>query len=880
VTGLIVDTLAAADQSGDRDDGTNAMQAAVTARAAYNVIANQGTGLIGISLSESVGYTKSEQSGSSRSDTAAASSLTAGEILDVVAGKNITVIGSDLEGKQVNLDAAEDIFLHSQQEITNDGHKENSSNASVGAVAYVQLGGPTGVAYGVNITANFGTSQGKGNTDTLTHRETTVTGSEGVAITSGNNTELIGALVFGETVKLDAGGNLIIRSEQDVYNTSEKSQSAGVNVSIPLPIPGTIPASMSMGGNYQDQNASGHIQTVQEQTGIYAGTGGYTINVGNQTSLTGGVISSEADAKLNHLTTGSLVLEDLKNTSEWNAETTGFSGNFSEQVNAKEGDPVIPSQVSATPTLGQEEGDSDNGMTRSAISAGEITLKNGGDLSGINRDTAITNAGSLSMGAIPNLSETLAQQADRSAVAAQASAVVAQTVGDVSDAMSNGSLVENGFEEGGIYRAGLHGLSQGIVAGLGGGNAAAAGAAAGATSYFAPTFNTGNEETDKLLGNLVSGGLGFAIGGNSGAFASSSVDANNRQLHDNELNKIKALAESYAAQKGISAEEAFNLLLAAAYGMVDGASDALNDRQGENYQAAMQDAAAFILANSTSDLFQATHAERFDNEGEEALAQRIRNASSEAEVQRLLLDYVASQQTGLLTGKWATADEQANQLNIAASYKDYNEALRLGAYSALVDAGGSGFWESSAVGQMFQGGDDDFIQTLLSYPDWVFAGILKPNAEQASNSLFTGAALGWELGEDTRKLENLYTTTIAVRNTAAVGAVVVGGVVAGPAIIAGYTECSLLAGVYGTSALSTINGTTLLTYGGTGMLGSGTAITVGDALAIGGTAWLFGSEEGREYFAMVASSGLPPQMVLSLLGLDEAGAIMGGGRER
>jgi filamentous hemagglutinin len=118
----------------------------------------------------------------------------------------------------------------------------------------------------------------------------------------------------------------------------------------------------------------------------------------------------------------------------------------------------------------------------------------------------------LTVGSGGNI-ETLAQQADRSAVAAQASAVVAQTVGDVSDAMSNGSLVENGFEEGGIYRAGLHGLSQGLVAGLGGGNAAAAGAGAAASSYFAPTFHTGNEETDKLLGNLVSGGLGFAIGG-------------------------------------------------------------------------------------------------------------------------------------------------------------------------------------------------------------------------------------------------------------------------------------------------------------------------------------------------------------------------------
>ncbi|MDF7671599.1 hypothetical protein PT276_10415 [Orbaceae bacterium ESL0721] len=37
-----------------------------------------------------------------------------------------------------------------------------------------------------------------------------------------------------------------------------------------------------------------HWQSVTEQTGIFAGSGGYNITVNNNTNLTGAVIASEA----------------------------------------------------------------------------------------------------------------------------------------------------------------------------------------------------------------------------------------------------------------------------------------------------------------------------------------------------------------------------------------------------------------------------------------------------------------------------------------------------------------------------------------------------------------------------------------------------------
>jgi filamentous hemagglutinin len=66
--------------------------------------------------------------------------------------------------------------------------------------------------------------------------------------------------------------------------------------------------------------------SVNDISGIGAGTGGYNIYVGGNTDLNGAVITSTADAAKNVLDTGTLSFENLHNVSEYDAKQTTVSG--------------------------------------------------------------------------------------------------------------------------------------------------------------------------------------------------------------------------------------------------------------------------------------------------------------------------------------------------------------------------------------------------------------------------------------------------------------------------------------------------------------------------------------------------------------------------
>ncbi|WP_414488665.1 hypothetical protein, partial [Stenotrophomonas maltophilia] len=73
--------------------------------------------------------------------------------------------------------------------------------------------------------------------------------------------------------------------------------------------------------NIGQQKVESHLRSVQEQSGIVAGSGGFNITVGGNTHLEGGVIGSTADASKNRLDTGSLTVVDIENESR--AKTSG-----------------------------------------------------------------------------------------------------------------------------------------------------------------------------------------------------------------------------------------------------------------------------------------------------------------------------------------------------------------------------------------------------------------------------------------------------------------------------------------------------------------------------------------------------------------------------
>ena len=63
--------------------------------------------------------------------------------------------------------------------------------------------------------------------------------------------------------------------------------------------------------------------SVIEQSGIYAGDGGFDITAGGHTQLDGAVIASTGSADKNHLDTGTLGFSDIGNKAEYSTEHQG-----------------------------------------------------------------------------------------------------------------------------------------------------------------------------------------------------------------------------------------------------------------------------------------------------------------------------------------------------------------------------------------------------------------------------------------------------------------------------------------------------------------------------------------------------------------------------
>ncbi len=113
-----------------------------------------------------------------------------------------------------------------------------------------------------------------------------------------------------------------------------------------------------------------NFDSVQEQTGIFAGAGGFDITVGEHTQLNGAVIGSTATADKNKLDTGTLGFSDIENKADFKVEhqSVGIStgGNIGGQFAGNMANGLL---VGAN-----NEGHAD-GITHAAVSDGTITIR-------------------------------------------------------------------------------------------------------------------------------------------------------------------------------------------------------------------------------------------------------------------------------------------------------------------------------------------------------------------------------------------------------------------------------------------------------------------------------------------------------------------------
>ena len=339
-----------------------------------------------IGISASIGAQTSKSSSHSEQDMAAGSTLTAGDNVSITAkGGDITAIGSQIKaGQDVWLDAANDINLISSQNTQLlDGDNE-SHGGSLGIGIGVGSGG-----WGITISASGNASKGNESGNGTTQNETTIDAGNRVTLHSGDDTTIAGAQVSGNSVVADIGGDLTISSLQDSdhYDSKQSSISGGVSFTF-----GSMTGSGSISFSKDKMNSD--YNSVIEQSGIYAGDGGFDITVGNHTQLDGGVIASTATADKNSLDTGTLGFSDIHNKAEYDVSHSGASfssgGNVADQFMGN----MATNMLSGLGGSGDAEG-----TTKAAISNGSITIRDPEnqqqDVADLSRDVENAN-GSIS----------------------------------------------------------------------------------------------------------------------------------------------------------------------------------------------------------------------------------------------------------------------------------------------------------------------------------------------------------------------------------------------------------------------------------------------------------------------------------------------------
>lgn len=322
-----------------------------------------------LSVNISLGTTKSRSESNSTTTVANASEVKAGGDVSIVSTKkDINITGSNVEGKDVTLNAKENLNIIASENTNNTEQSSKSSSASVGAS--LELG--KGPSYSISGSMSKGEVSANG----TTYNESTVTANKDLSFASGNDTNIKGGMLSGEKVTGNVGGDLNIESKQDSNSYKETNKSVGVSIG--------LGSNKAVSGSASVGKIDSNYNSVTDQSGIYAGKEGFDINVGENTDLKGGIISSEAEKDKNKISTGTLTFENIQNKADYKSGGAGVKVNKNNNADYNE--------KGITPDIGMPASGEAESTTNATISKGTIEIrdkdKQKQDIEKLNRDTA------------------------------------------------------------------------------------------------------------------------------------------------------------------------------------------------------------------------------------------------------------------------------------------------------------------------------------------------------------------------------------------------------------------------------------------------------------------------------------------------------------
>ncbi|GDG89739.1 hemagglutinin-related protein [Escherichia coli] len=308
-------------------------------------------------------------------------------------------------------------------------------------------------------------------------------------------------------MKVDAGRHLTLTSEQDSDRYDSKQQNASAGGSFTF---GSMSGSASV--NLSRDKMHSNYDSVQEQTGIFAGRGGFDVTTGQHTQLNGAVIASTATADKNRLDTGTLGFRDIENRADYKVEHQSVGISTGSSIGGQ-----FAGNMANNLLVGANHEGHAESTTQSAVSAGNITIRDTQsqkqDVADLKRDAAHANQ-TLSpifdrekeqqrlqqaqlIGEIGNQVADIArtegqiagEKAKRDPAALNQARAELEAAGkpfteqDVAQRAYNNGMAASGFGTGGKYQQAIQAATA-AVQGLAGGNLSAA-LAGGAAPYIA-----------------------------------------------------------------------------------------------------------------------------------------------------------------------------------------------------------------------------------------------------------------------------------------------------------------------------------------------------------------------------------------------------------
>ncbi|WP_414716089.1 VENN motif pre-toxin domain-containing protein [Stenotrophomonas indicatrix] len=224
---------------------------------------------------------------------------------------------------------------------------------------------------------------------------------QNISLKAEGDTTLRGATATADRIDVKTGGTLTIESLQDMAESMSKNSQVGGRVQV------AFGNAWNADGYASAGKAEGSYQGVGQQSGLFAGNGGYHVDAGH-VNLIGGAISS-TNAANSEMTAQTLTFSDLQNQMDYSASSGSISGGAGGKMNgwdAKEG----TTAPRGGPGMPMSESGSDSSSTLATLTEGNITI--GGKQTtaaelGINTDAS---AAHRALEALPDAAKLLADQ--------------------------------------------------------------------------------------------------------------------------------------------------------------------------------------------------------------------------------------------------------------------------------------------------------------------------------------------------------------------------------------------------------------------------------------------------------------------------------------